>query len=76
MLTVKVNDVHGGESVFQARHIIACRKTKSDNVRSLECFDERYEAIAVMGNDCITHGTVYVMNDNGKTVAVYYLAQE
>lgn len=77
MLTVKVQDLHGGESVFQARHVVATRHhRRSDNIKHVECFDERYESIAILGNTLITHGMVYVMNDNGKTVAVYYLAQD
>lgn len=77
MLTVKVEGIHGDDSVFQARHIIAYRRTgRNGNVTSVECLDDRYEAIIIAGNRCITFGTVYVMNDNGKTVAVYYLAQE
>jgi hypothetical protein len=77
MLTVRFQGIYGDESVFLAQHVIACRKdgNKDNNIQNVECFDEKFESIPVNGNKLITHGTIYVMNDNGKTVAVYYLAQ-
>lgn len=70
MLTVLHKDTVGGESVFQARRVTAGKlDQKSDNIKFVECVDEKN------GNETITHGIVYVMNDNGKTVATYYLNQ-
>lgn len=75
MLTVNVR-VGETESVFQAKSVVATRGSeRSDNVIRVECFDERYEPIAVAGTAAIATGTVFVMNDNGKTVATYYLPQ-
>jgi len=77
MLTVKIVDLGGNESVFHARHVVASRRMGPDgNVTGVECLDEHYEPIVIRGNRCVTHGRVYVMNDNGKTVANYYLAQD
>ena len=76
MLTVLVKDIHGGESVFQAQHVVAYRKEHSDNLIQVECYNEKAELVIVAGSACIQYGTVFVMNDNGKTVATYYLAQE
>ena len=77
MLTINIKGLHGDESVFPARHVIACRRNgPGSNVTSVEAFDEKFEAIVVAGNRCVTHGTVFVMNDHGQTVATYYLAQE
>lgn len=71
MLTVKVEGIHGDESVFQARHVIA--NSHLGRVRRVECYDERYDLIQVMGQSAVLFGRVFVMNDNGKTVAAYTL---
>jgi len=76
MLTVLVKDIHGGESVFQAQHVIAYPKERSDNLSRVECYDEKYDRVCVAGDSCIQYGTVFVMNDHGKTVATYYMKQE
>jgi len=64
------------ESVFSAKHIIATRREGSDNVVRVECYDGRIEPITVAGKDAIEFGIVFVMNENGKTVATYYLPQQ
>jgi hypothetical protein len=73
MLTVNVR-MGETESVFSAKHVIATRKgERSDNYVRVECYDEKYDAITVAGNAAIESGIVFVMNDNGKTVATYFL---
>lgn len=76
MLTVNVR-MGESESVFQAKTVIAARASaRSENVERVECYDERNEAITVAGKVAIEFGVVFVMNDNGKTVATYFLAQQ
>jgi hypothetical protein len=76
MLTVNVR-MGETESVFPAKHVIAARANeRSDNFVRVECYDERNEPISVAGKSAIEFGIVFVMNDNGKTVATYYLPQQ
>ena len=71
MMTVKVIDVQGNESVFQARHVVY--DVQRTPRACVECFDDRHEPIHVAGLPEISAGKVYVMNDAGKTVADYNL---
>ena len=76
MLTVNVRRGET-ESVFSARLVIAVRADeRSDNFVRVECYDERNEPIYVAGLTAIEFGVVFVMNDNGKTVATYFLPQQ
>lgn len=76
MLTVNVK-MGLTESVFPAKHVIATRASdRSDNTIRVECYDERCEPITVAGKREIEFGIVFVMNDNGRTVATYYLPQQ
>ena len=76
MLTVNVR-MGESELVFQAKTVIAARASaRSENVERVECYDERNEPITVAGNNAITVGIVFVMNDNGKTVATYFLTTQ
>lgn len=73
MLTVNVQ-IGTSESVFPALYVVAARRSmRSENYVHVECFDAQYKPIAVVGDNLIKYGTVFVMNDNGKTVATYYL---
>lgn len=72
MLTVNVR-MNESESLFTAKTVIAARRKGSDNCDRVECYDERNEPIAVAGKDAIEFGIVFVMNEQGKTVATYYL---
>lgn len=72
MLTAKVVHPSGSESVFQARYVIL--EPASPTLRSrLDFYDENYETIIVAGLGYVEYGNVFIMNDNGKTVAVYHL---
>lgn len=72
MFSVKVIHPSGSESVFQARHIIL--EPASPTLRKrVDFYDEHYEPINVGGLNYVEYGTVFVMNDNGKTVANYWL---
>ena len=73
MLTVNVR-MGETESVFQAKTVIADRKER--NVCRVECYDEHNNAITVAGKEAIEFGMVFVMNDQGNTVATYYLPQQ
>jgi len=78
MLTVNVRMGDGRvESVFSAKTVISSRKLEtSENVDRVECYDERNEPIMVAGMTTVEYGTVFVMNENGKTVATYHLPRQ
>lgn len=72
MLTVKIIHPSGSESVFQAQHIIL--EPESPTLRKrLDFYDDKFETIVIGGLGFLEYGSVFVMNDLGKTVAVYHL---
>lgn len=77
MLTVNAR-MGETESVFPARTVIAVRRNRENcnDIERVECYDEHNEPITVAGRSAIEFGIVFVMNDNGKTVATYYLPQQ
>lgn len=73
MLSVKSVGIHGDESVFQAAHVIYGTDEKTGD-HQIECYDADHERLHVgPGTPAIHYGKVYVMNDQGRTVAVYDL---
>jgi hypothetical protein len=74
MLTIRVINPHGSESIFQARHVIVEQPPKCR--KRVDFFDEHYEAICVAGLPYVEYGLVYVMNESAKTVATYDLNGE
>jgi hypothetical protein len=73
MLTIRVKDLHG-DSIFQAARATygpdAQRRNAATGVM-VEFFDANDKPIDAP----VCFGDVYVMNDNGKTVAVYNLGR-
>lgn len=77
MFTVKWGTIHNQELVFQAATVIASPiygdwKKEPDNgteIIALEFYDINHNK----AHEPIRYGRVYVMNDNGKTVANYNL---
>ncbi len=68
MMTIRHVAPSEHEVVIQTRRVeLYPKSTSSEGVPSV--FYERDDG----STDEITQGTVYVMNDNGKTVAVYHL---
>ena len=74
MFTVKWIDCRGLERVLEVRSV---ETLFVDNPEPLTDKDKQILAVEVWlaegGRDHITEGRVYVMNDNGKTVANYSL---
>lgn len=69
MLTIRVNGIHGDESIFQAATVIRgsdARKTAPHGTQ-IEFYDAKNEP----AHGDVYFGNVYVMNENGKTVASY-----
>lgn len=74
MLTVKVIDGHGNENIWQTRNVFA-KTEKSTNSRRLSSVffqTEDKAEIEIQGE----YALVYVMNENGKTVADYVLGAD
>lgn len=70
MLTVKVIDKEGNENLYQTKHVyVGTEKSENTRRQSFLSFQEEGNAdIQVSG-----YAIVYVMNENGKTVADYLL---
>lgn len=69
MLTVKVIDGYGNENIYQSRNVFA-KTEKSENSRRITAVYFRTEdnsELEIQGE----YALVYVMNENGKTVADY-----
>ncbi len=80
MLTVRVNGIHGDVVVFQAARVIRGEplpavanangnQSPPESFGHIEFYDEKHEAIPHPAD----YGTVFVMNDQGKTVAKWDL---
>lgn len=67
MLTVKIIDVQGFELVKEAKSVFYCPMFNESSAKvSIFLHDGRVEETYL--------GDVYVMNENGKTVADYHLS--
>ena len=71
MLTIRTIHPSGSESVFQARHIIV--EPPGPARRRVSFYDEAFEPVHVAGLPYVEYGTVYAMNESGRTVATYDL---
>lgn len=69
MLTVRVNGPNGDQSIFQAWHV---ERQDGPSGAMVTFYDSNHKTL----RDPVFVGAVYVMNDNGKTVAVYHLGMQ
>ena len=68
MLTIRVNGIHGDSYIFQAATVIRGQNQESV-CKMIEFLDAAHEK----NHESVEYGNVYVMNENGKTVAIYEL---
>lgn len=66
MLTVKIIDGHGNQNVVQAVSVGANTETGKPHYKTFYCQTPEGAEIEIEG-----YALVYVMNENGKTVADY-----
>lgn len=69
MLTIRAMGIHGDQSVFQAATVIRGSDAEKTNGEAGQI--EFYDAQHNEAHDPIYFGNVYVMNENGKTVASF-----
>jgi hypothetical protein len=69
MLTIRINGLQGNQIIFEAAYVIR----EPGRVEQSEGCLEFYDASHAQCHEPAHYGTVYVMNDHGKTVAAYNL---
>ncbi len=73
MLTVRTIGIHGDEVVFQAAYVVHGSDARHTNDRSTQV--EFYDSGHLWVRPPAHFGRVFVMNENGKTVATYELGE-
>jgi len=71
MLTSRVFGSNGNENIFQVNNVFAQSKERpGDGIHSVTLFLNDNSSVEIFD------GYVYIMNDNGKTIASYTLNNE
>ena len=73
MLTVKIVSLNGHEIVEEADTVVFYPASETGTIDTLNIFKDTHKYIPSDSAGEITSGHVYVMNENGKTIANYHL---
>lgn len=75
MLTIKMIRQDGSEFIEEAKSFAYNSKEQSaSNFPSITYFTKQNDTSVVVAHD-IYEGTIYVMNENGKTIGNYFLGE-